>query len=180
MLDLEGSAVGLPAVRLLALEAVEDLLPEQAVFVVDAVAEARHSERRHGLQKTGRQASQAAVPQAGVDLALHHIVEADTKAGQHLATQLLQAQVGQVVAQQAPHQPFHREVIELLGVLVAIARLGFQHAVNDAVADGEGDRLQIVSRFQFGHGTYEGVPDVPQDGLTQNLGRRNLRKKFRG
>ena len=93
MLDLEGSAVGLPAVRLLTLKAVDDLLPEQAEFVIDAVAEARHSERRHGLQKAGRQAPQAAVPQPGVDLALHHIVEADPKAGQHLAAQLLQAQV---------------------------------------------------------------------------------------
>ena len=63
---------------------------------------------------------------------------------------------------------------------MAIARLGLQHAVHDAVADGQRDRLQVVRRFQLGHGTYEGIANVPQDGLTQNLGGRNLRKKFRG
>ncbi len=175
MLDLEGSAVGLPAVRLLALEAVEDLLFEQSEFVVDAIAVARHSERCHGFLKTCSQTPQATIPQAGIDLAFHHIVEADTKAGQHLATELFQAQVGQVIAQQPSHQPFHRKVIESLGILVTIARLGFQHAVNNAVADGEGNRLQIVSRLQLGHGTYESVPNVPQDGLTQNFGRGDLR-----
>ncbi len=63
---------------------------------------------------------------------------------------------------------------------MAIARLGLQHAVNNAVADGEGNRLQIVGRFQFGHRTHERVADVPQDGLTQDLGGRDLGQKFRG
>ena len=118
-------------------------------------------------------------PKPGVDLAFHDVVQADAEAGQHLAAKLLQAQVRQVIAQQAPHQPFHRDVVQPLGVLVAIARLGLQHAVHDAVANGQRHRLQIISRRQLRHRANERVPDVPQDGLTQNL-RRRLRKKRRG
>ena len=103
MLDLEGRAVGLPAVRLLALEAVDDLLPEQAVLVVDAVAVARHAERRQRFQEAGCQPAQAAVAQAGVGLALQHLVEADAEAGQHLAAAAPPTRrLRQVVAQQRP------------------------------------------------------------------------------
>ena len=132
------------------------------------------------LQEARRQAAQAAVAQTGVDLAIHHVVQADAEAGQHLAAEFLQTQVGQVVAQQAPHQEFHREVIEPLAVLVAIARLGLQHAVHDAVANGQRHRLKVVGRLQLRHRANQGVANVPQDGLAQDLGGRHLRKKFRG
>ena len=47
MLNLEGRAIDLPPVGLLALETVENFLPEQAVLVIDAVTEAGHAEGGH-------------------------------------------------------------------------------------------------------------------------------------
>ena len=63
---------------------------------------------------------------------------------------------------------------------MAIARLGLQHAVDDAVANRQRDRLEIVGRLQFRGGTNQGVTDVPQDGFAQYLGGPALRQKFRG
>ena len=180
MLDLEGRSVGLPAVRFLALEAVEDLLLEQAIFVIDAVAEAGHAERGQRLQKASRQSAQAAVAETGIILAIEHFVEADAKAGKHLAAHVLDAQVRQVVAQRAPHQEFHREVVELLAVLVAIAGLGLQHAVNNAIADGQGDGLEIIGGLQLGGGADQSVADMAQYGLAQHFSGPDLRQKFRG
>ncbi len=180
MLDLERGSVGLPAVRLLALEAVEDLLLEQSVFVIDAVTEAGHAEGGQRFQEAGRQTPQAAVAQAGIVLAVEHFVEADAEAGQHLAAHVLHAQVRQVIAQRPAHQKFHREVVELLGILVAIAGLGLQHAVDDAVADGQRDRLEIIGGLQLGGGTDQSVADVAQYGFAQHFSGPDLRKKFRG
>ena len=85
MLDLERSAVGLPAVGLLALEAVDDLLLEQAVLVIDAVAVAGHAQRGQGFQEARGQTAEAAVAQPGVGFAVEHIVEVDAEPRQHLA-----------------------------------------------------------------------------------------------
>ncbi len=180
MLDLERRAVGLPAVRLLPLEAVEDLLLEQAVFVIDTVAEARHPQSRQRFQEAGCQAAQTAVAQPGIALAVQHLIEADAESGQHLAAQLLHPQVRQVIAQRAAHQEFHREVVELLGIFMAVARFGLQHAVDNAVANGQRDRLQIVGGLQLRSRPDQGVTDVPQYGFAQHFGGPCLRKKFRG
>ena len=93
MLDLERSSVGLPAVRFLALEAVEDLLFKQAIFVIDTITEARHGQRRQRLQEASRQAAQTAVAQPGVALAVQDLVKTDAKARQHFAAKLLNSQV---------------------------------------------------------------------------------------
>ena len=180
MLDLEWSAVGLPAVRLLALEAVEDLLPEQAVFVIDAVSEAGHTERRQRLQKARRQPAQAAVAEASVILALQHLIQADAEAGQHFAAHVFDAQVRQVVAQRAAHQKFHREVVEPLGILVAIARFRLQHAIDNAIANRQGNGLEIVGGLQLGGRPHQRVADVTQYRFTQHFSGPDLRKKFRG
>ncbi len=79
MLDLERRAIGLPAIRLLALEAVDDLLLEQAELVVDAVAVTGHAERGQRFQKAGGQTSQAAVAESGIGFAVENVVEADAE-----------------------------------------------------------------------------------------------------
>src|SRR5580700_9608262 len=99
MLDLEWRAIGLPTVGLFALEAVDDLLLEQAVLVIDAIAIAGHAQRGKRFQEARSQTPEAAVPQAGIRLAVENIVEVDAEACQHLAAQLFDAEVGQVVAQ---------------------------------------------------------------------------------
>ena len=121
VIDLEGGTVDLPAVGLLALEAVEDLLPEKSVLVVDAVAEAGHAEGGHGFQEASGQASEASIAQAGIVFAVEDGIEADTEAGQHLAAEFFQPQVRQVIAQRTAHQEFHGQVIQPLGIFVTVA-----------------------------------------------------------
>ena len=63
---------------------------------------------------------------------------------------------------------------------MAVTRFRFQHPVDNAVADGQRDRLQIVGGLQLRSGAYQGVTDVPQYGLAQYFCGPCLRKKFRG
>ena len=75
MLDLEGSAVGLPAIRFLALEAADDFLLEQSELVVDAVTIAGHAECGERFEEARSQATEAAVAETGIGLAVENFVE---------------------------------------------------------------------------------------------------------
>src|SRR3954447_23142075 len=74
-LDIKRSAAGLPAIRLLVLVSVDDLLLEQAVLVVDAVPEAGHAERCELFEEAGSKASEAAVAQSGIEFSVEDFVE---------------------------------------------------------------------------------------------------------
>src|SRR5450755_4707030 len=165
MLDLEWSAVGLPAVGLLALKSANDFLLEQPELVVDAIAITGHVERGQRLEEACGQATKSAIAEPCIRLAVENFVEAHTETGKHSATELLNAQVRDVVAQRPAHEKFHGKVVEPLRVDVAEARLGLEHAIHDAVANREGDGLQIVDRFEFGDWAHEGVLDMVQDGV---------------
>src|SRR5262249_61050935 len=69
-LELPGIAEGKPALRLLLLTAVDDLLHEQAVLVPDAVAERGDRERGHAVHVAGRETAEAAVAERGIGLEL--------------------------------------------------------------------------------------------------------------
>src|SRR6478736_5700145 len=59
--NLPGIAEDVPAVRMLDLETVDKFLTEQAVLVVDAVAERRVVQRRERIEEARREAAEAAV-----------------------------------------------------------------------------------------------------------------------
>src|SRR5574337_211980 len=62
-LDLPGVAVGHPVVRFFSLIAAVNRLLEPAVLVIEAVSVPRHAHGGQRVQKTGRQATEAAVAQ---------------------------------------------------------------------------------------------------------------------
>ncbi len=165
VLDLEWGAVGLPAVGLLALKAVEDFLAKEAVLVIDAVTEARHAERGHGFQHASGETPQAAVSQSGIGLTVQYVFQADTETREHLAAEFFSAQVRKIVGQRAPHEEFHRQVIEALLVLMTIPPLGFDQPVNDTVAHCERYRGQVIGRGQFRCRADQGVTNVPKYGF---------------
>ena len=66
--DFPGVRPAQPVVRLFALPAVLDGLPEDAVFVAQPVAHGRELHRGHGVKEAGRQAPQPSIAQAGVGL----------------------------------------------------------------------------------------------------------------
>ena len=109
------AAAGQPGVGQLGLPAVHQLLAEQAVFIPQGIAHGRIALGGQAVHKAGRQAAQAAVAQAGVGLLFIQIVQLDIVFRQSLAEGLLQAQVVQVVAQRAPQEELHAEIIDLLG-----------------------------------------------------------------
>ena len=77
----QGEPLRAPAVGVLALLAVLDRLAEQAVLVVDAVAEAGHVEARERVEVAGGEPAEAAVAERGVGLELAQRLEVDAERG---------------------------------------------------------------------------------------------------
>ena len=63
-----------------------------------------------------------------------------------LAHELLDLKVGDGVGQRPADQELHRQVIDLLGVLVVVGPLGQQPALGEQVADRAGHRLEPLAR----------------------------------
>ena len=82
-LDFPRKALAQPGVGLLDLVAVVDALVEHAVAVTNAVADDRQRKRRAAVEEAGCQATEAAVAEPGVALALANVfqVEADALEG---------------------------------------------------------------------------------------------------
>ncbi len=88
MLDQPRRMLARPEIRPLLLVAVVDLLPEEPVFVVDAVAVSRHVEAGQRIQKTGGQPSQPAVSKSGIGFDLQNVGQAQTDFGKRLVHRL--------------------------------------------------------------------------------------------
>src|SRR5256885_344875 len=123
-LNIKRVAAGLPPIRLLVLIAVDDLLLEKAVFVIDAVSEAGHAEGCERLKEAGGKTSETAVAESGIEFAVEDFFEIDAFLVERLAAQLEQLQVAKAIAEGASHQEFHGDVIETLGVRGSVALLG--------------------------------------------------------
>ena len=88
-----GIGLSQPVVRVLDLEAVLDRLPENAVFVAQAIAHRRNLQRGQRIDEAGREPAQAAVAQAGVRLRLDDFLPILPRVGlQVVADELLDAQ----------------------------------------------------------------------------------------
>src|SRR6185437_2905502 len=68
--DFPGIRAPQPIVRLLLLPAVTDALPEDPVFIAQAIADRRQSERRHGVEIARGEPAEAAVPEPRIRLLL--------------------------------------------------------------------------------------------------------------
>src|SRR5262252_24965 len=95
-LDLPRCAVRTPEVRAFFLIAVVNFLPEQAVVVVNTIAITWHPEGRERIEKTRRQATESAIAQSRIILALAQLFEIDSHAQQSFLAHLEEAQVLQV------------------------------------------------------------------------------------
>ena len=143
---LPGVAEEQPVVRALHLVAVADLLAEHAVLVTDAVTaggEALGSER---IEKTGRQATQAAVAQAGVVLLLVDVLEHHAQPADGLTGLLLQIQIEHGVLQGPPGEEFQRQVVDPLGAQVAVALLRAQPVAHQPAAHRQRQAVVFVVR----------------------------------
>ena len=99
--------ITMPVVRRFHLMAVSEGLAEQAVLVVQTVADRRLADGRHGVQEAGRQTSQAAVAQRRVNLFFQQVGQVNVVFFQDLTDLLIPAKVQQVVTRQTANQEFH-------------------------------------------------------------------------
>ena len=109
-------AIGLdPRIGLLGLEALGEVLMEQAVVVVEAHAVATKTQARDGVHEAGGEAAQTAVAQGGLGLAVLDGGQRGAVLGKHGLGVVEQAQVDEVGAQQAAYQELSGEVIQFAG-----------------------------------------------------------------
>src|SRR5262249_18750732 len=133
--NLPGRTVGEPIVRLFFLMAADDLLAEEPVLVVDAIAKTGQTHRRQRVEKASCQPAKAAVAQGGIRLALLQRALVHAKFSQSIATSLVDAEIGQVVPQGPAHEKLHGQVIDALGIGFLVTFLGLQHALDESIAD---------------------------------------------
>ncbi len=93
-LDLKRTGLGKPVIGFFLLVAVVDFLPEQAVFIMDAVAEPRIIQGCQRIQKAGGQPSQAAVPQGRIGFLLPDLFQVDAHILQCRAAGIEYVQIG--------------------------------------------------------------------------------------
>jgi len=101
-----------------------DALLEHAELVADAIAERRQLQRRHAVEKAGRQTAKAAVAQRGVGLGRSQVLERVRMLARRHAHLAFDVQCSQGVGQGAPDQELHRQVIDPARLRSAIGAVG--------------------------------------------------------
>src|SRR5262249_24930807 len=112
--DFPRVAVAQPVVWVLVLPAVYKRLPKHSVFVSQAVTGRRQLHGSHGIEETSRETPQAAVTKPGVRFLLYELLPVDTFFLYRLLYQRIEQKINDVVAQRAPDEKFHREVVNAL------------------------------------------------------------------
>ena len=141
---------------MLDLAAVHDVLGEHAVFVADAVAERGQVQRGHRIEEAGGQPAEAAVAQGGVELLLLDVLEAACM-GLHAGRRLL-AQTERVerIAQAAPDEELHRQVVHAACPGAALGGLRLDPALGELLARRLGDGAHEVGRIGLVGGYADG------------------------
>ena len=139
--DLPGVAIFTPGVRALDLATILDLLTEQAVLVVDAVAHRRVIQGGQGVDEAGGQTTQAAVAKGHVRLLFAQIGQFQTEFTQGLFADLVQREVVQVVGGQTPHQEFSREIVNRTSIFLEVSLLSAGQALVHLFVDGGSGRF---------------------------------------
>ena len=134
-----------PVVGLFLLPAVLDGLPEDAVFVPQAIAHGRDLHRGHGVEKASRQAPQASVAETRVGFLLQEFVPIEFLSLDHFAHERVEQKVGSVVGQRSADEKLHREVVDALAVLALIGLLRTQPSLREDVAHGAGCGLETLA-----------------------------------
>ena len=148
-----------PGVGDLHLAALDEGLAEQTELVMDAVTDGRDIQRRQRIQEAGGEAAEAAVAEAHVGLFFRHRLQVLPEALQGGPRDLAQAEVHEVVGEDAPHQVFQGEVIDAPDVLGGVHRLRRDVTLQHLVAGGHaGRRPPIIAR---------GRDRIPREGAFQ-------------
>ena len=160
-LDLDGLAAARdlprvlpaqPVVRMLALPAVLDRLPEHAVLVAQAVAHRRKLHGRHRIEEAGGQPSEAAIAEPGIGLLLDQAEPVEAALARGALDERMQHQVRDVVGQRPADQELHRQVVDPLRVFLIVGAQGLDPALRENVAHraGQQPRSAVARRQRSG------------------------------
>ena len=144
--DFPGVRPAQPVVRLFALPAVLDGLPEDAVLVAQPVAHGRELHRCHGFNEARCQASQPSVTQARVGLLFDQLEPIEILLRCRLLHKGVEQQVRDIVGQGAANEKLHRQVVNTLWILLPVGVLRMHPALREDIAHGAGDRLKTLAR----------------------------------
>jgi len=150
---------------------IDEALPEQPVFIADAIAMCGNFERRHGFEETGRQPTQPAVAQRRIGFVMQQRTQLDSQFAGHRLHPLGQPQIGDRVFQQPTEQELHRQIVDPLGVGVIGRPDRFEPAVHDLVADRIRQRHPPVVKLGVGGVLGQRVGQMAQHRVAQMLGR---------
>ena len=149
--ELPGIGVTEPIVGQLDLVAVSQLLPEHAVFVANAVADARQSEIGHGIKKAGGETTEATVAECGIDLLCVKIIERNAMPAESLGQCRFHAKCAQGVLEIARHEEFHGQVRHLFQAASAHQIVGLMPALNEISPDSQCSRMEPMTRSRLAH-----------------------------
>ncbi len=147
-----------PVIRVLDLPALGDLLAEHAVFVAQSVADGRDRERRHRIDEAGGQPAEPAVAQPRVGLLFGQVMPVPVLVrGEVVADILLDLEVVDRVGQRPADEELHRQVVNLLGVLLVVGAVGQQPSLREQIAERPGQGLEPLARagLVLGHDVVE-------------------------
>ncbi|OQB89404.1 MAG: hypothetical protein BWX86_02467 [Verrucomicrobia bacterium ADurb.Bin122] len=177
--DFPRITVDQPVVGMLDLVAIDELLLEQAVLVVDAVADGRVVVRGERIEEARGEAAETAVAQAHVLFQRAHGLEVHAERAHGLLRILVQAGVVQIGAEQTAHEILQREVVEAADILGVVHALRLDHALHDVVAHSHrrgnppvarGRRMRVARQRRF---------QVAEDQRTKHF-RARIRRDARG
>ncbi len=140
-----------PLLGKLLLPAIGHELPEQAVFVANAVTLRRNGKARHAVHEAGREPSKAAIAERGIGLVLGDVAQVDAEVAQRGVELAHHLHVAERIAEQPPDQELERQVIDALFSRAPRGALGLQPAVHDLIAQRQrrGD-VPVVLRGALG------------------------------
>ena len=161
--ELPGRSEGEPRVGLLDLLAVYERLAEDAVLVADAVADVRDAEGRKRVDEARREAPEAAVAEAGLDLLRAQSVDVDAARGHRVGRDLGEPRREQVVVELTAEQVLGGQVRDPLGLLLPLAAQVFEPARHKVVAHRERQREVAVGVTRCREGDAPLVVEVAQE-----------------
>ena len=161
--DFPRRAVLDPRVGKFDLVAVAEFLLEEAVLVMDAVADGGQIKGGEGIEETGGEASETAVAEGHVVFLIARFFERMAEIFESFADLVVDAGGDHVVGEEAAHEELHGHVVDAADILLVMDREGFHHAFDDAALDGHGGgnppfaarRGDLVA----GHGVFQLVDD---------------------
>src|SRR5262249_23691842 len=141
-----GVRLSQPTVRLLDLESFFDGLAKYSVFVSEPIADGGNLQRRQRIDEACGEPPQAAVAQSSVWLRLDHLcpILAWIRL-QILPNKFFNPEVDNVIDQRSADEKLHRQIVDLLGILLIVRLLRQQPALGEQVAQRASDCFEPLA-----------------------------------